>query len=93
MGAISSVNGLIALDAVSNKIEIKMKAVMFLKSNKKRPIVIDCANVACQYAYNANNLGDGLGLSTIDDNQKSSTAMLLDSSYSMIDEMMSVSFS
>jgi len=61
LGAISSVNGLIALDAVSNKIEIKMKAVMFLKSNKKRPIVIDCANVACQYAYNANNLGDGLG--------------------------------
>jgi len=43
------------------KSKLKMKAVMFLKSNNKHQIAIDCANVACQYVYNLNNLGDGLG--------------------------------
>ena len=39
------------------KSKLKMKAVMFLKSNNKHQIAIDCANVACQYVYNLNNLG------------------------------------
>ena len=26
-----------------------------------RPVAIDCANLACAYVYNANNLGDSLG--------------------------------
>ena len=43
------------------KSKLKMKAVMFLKSNNKHQIAIDCANVACHYVYNLNNLGDGLG--------------------------------
>ncbi len=28
---------------------------------EKRPVAIDCANLACSYVYNANNLGDSLG--------------------------------
>jgi len=35
--------------------------VIALSENKKRPIVIDCANVACYYGHNIDALGDGRG--------------------------------
>tara|TARA_B100001758_G_scaffold180025_1_gene156756 strand:+ start:206 stop:1690 length:1485 start_codon:yes stop_codon:yes gene_type:complete len=35
--------------------------VIALIKNNKRPVAIDCANVACSYAHNLDNLGDGRG--------------------------------
>lgn len=35
--------------------------VIIVNKNQQRPVVIDCANVACQYNHNIDSLGDGCG--------------------------------